>query len=113
MSPTSATTFSLQLEIASKDSLSVVENTSTQAWAPVRAQNKNVIYLNETTLRRVRATFVYSEQFLCKYMLNSSLLYSAYILTNISTTKNWFLHILCETPQNTDIFHCITERMVN
>lgn len=50
ISPTSATTFSLQLEIASKDSLSVVENTSTQAWAPVRSQNKNVIYINEAIL---------------------------------------------------------------
>lgn len=40
ISPTSATTFSLQLEIASKDSLSVVENTSTQAWAPARSQRE-------------------------------------------------------------------------
>ena len=61
MSPTSATTFSLQLEMASKDSLSVVENTSTQAWAPVRSQNKNVIYINETVLCRVQATFMYSK----------------------------------------------------
>lgn len=34
MSPTSISTFSLQLLMASNDSLSVVEKTSTQAWAP-------------------------------------------------------------------------------
>lgn len=34
MSPTSVTTFSFQVGIALKDSLSVVENTRTQAWAP-------------------------------------------------------------------------------
>lgn len=34
MSPTSASTFSLQLSIAWNDSLSVVEKTSTHAWAP-------------------------------------------------------------------------------
>lgn len=50
-SPTSATTFSLQLEIASKDSLSVVENTSTQAWAPVRSQKETVSRSSEQLCR--------------------------------------------------------------
>lgn len=40
MSPTSVTTFSFQVGIALKDSLSVVENTRTQAWAPKNIQIK-------------------------------------------------------------------------
>lgn len=40
MSPTSVTTFSFQVGIALKDSLSVVENTRTQAWAPRNIQIK-------------------------------------------------------------------------
>lgn len=39
MSPTSASTFSLQLSIAWNDSLSVVEKTSTHAWAPGTQHN--------------------------------------------------------------------------
>jgi hypothetical protein len=62
MSPTSAATFSLQLETASKDSLSVVEKTSTQAWAPVRSQNRNVIDTDETILYMVGETSTYSQQ---------------------------------------------------
>lgn len=59
-SPTSATTFSLQLEIASKDSLSVVENTSTQAWAPARSQNETVTRSTKQ-LCRLQAASIHSD----------------------------------------------------
>lgn len=48
MSPTSISTFSLQLLMASNDSLSVVEKTSTQAWAPTKCtlkENGTKVYL--------------------------------------------------------------------
>lgn len=50
MSPTSVTTFSFQVGIALKDSLSVVENTRTQAWAPKNIQNNyKCIHIKQQT----------------------------------------------------------------
>lgn len=61
MSPTSVTTFSFQVGIALKDSLSVVENTRTQAWAPKNIQidyKYKEIHNNQQTLKKKEAAYI-------------------------------------------------------